>query len=122
VTPWWRKPASCWPAPASIQPWHCRSSRTAPCRCRALQEQISPVRRLFKRDENVPASPADAALIRLAEITDAPLRLTIDSDFQIYRRHGRQTIPLPRLIDTAPAHQRRLQTLPLELLPSPVQQ
>ncbi len=60
----------------------------------ALQEQISAVSSLFKRYENVPASLADASLIRLAEITDAPLLLTIDSDFHIYRRHGRQTIPL----------------------------
>jgi len=59
-----------------------------------LQEQISSVSTLFKRDENVPASLADAALIRLAEISDAPLLLTTDSDFHIYRRHGRQTIPL----------------------------
>ena len=60
----------------------------------ALQEQSSAVSSLFKRYENMPASLADASLIRLAEITDAPLLLTIDSDVQIYRRHGRQTIPL----------------------------
>jgi uncharacterized protein len=48
----------------------------------------------LKRYENVPASLADAALIRLAEISDSPLLLTTDSDFQIYRRHGRQMIPL----------------------------
>lgn len=59
-----------------------------------LQEQISSVSALFKRYDNVPASLADAALIRLAEISDAPLLLTTDSDFHIYRRHGRQTIPL----------------------------
>ena len=59
-----------------------------------LQEQIGSVSSLFKRYENVPASLADAALIRLAEITDSPLLLTADSDFHIYRRHGRQTIPL----------------------------
>lgn len=59
-----------------------------------LQEQIGSVSSLFKRYENVPASLADAALIRLAEMTDSPLLLTTDSDFRIYRRHGRQTIPL----------------------------
>jgi uncharacterized protein len=59
-----------------------------------LQEQIGAVSSLFKRYENVPASLADAALIRLAEINDSPLLLTTDSDFHIYRRHGRQTIPL----------------------------
>jgi predicted nucleic acid-binding protein len=59
-----------------------------------LQEQIDSVTSLFKRYENVPASLADAALIRLAEINDSPLLITTDSDFHIYRRHGRQTIPL----------------------------
>jgi predicted nucleic acid-binding protein len=59
-----------------------------------LQEQISSVSSLFKRYENVPASLADAALIRLAELSDSPLLLTTDSDFHIYRCHGRQTIPL----------------------------
>ena len=59
-----------------------------------LQEQIGSVSSLFKRYENVPASLADAALIRLAEMNDSPLLLTTDSDFHIYRRHGRQTIPL----------------------------
>lgn len=38
-----------------------------------LQEQIGSVSSLFKRYENVPASLADAALIRLAEIKDSPL-------------------------------------------------
>jgi predicted nucleic acid-binding protein len=59
-----------------------------------LQEQISSVSSLFKRYENVPASLADAALIRLAELSDSPLLLTTDSDFHIYRCRGRQTIPL----------------------------
>ncbi len=40
----------------------------------------------FRRNENVPASLADAALIRLAEINDSPLLLTTDRDFQIYGR------------------------------------
>jgi predicted nucleic acid-binding protein len=59
-----------------------------------LQEQIDSVSSLFKRYENAPASLADAALIRLAEINDSPLLITTDSDFHVYRRHGRQTIPL----------------------------
>jgi hypothetical protein len=59
-----------------------------------LQEMISSVSSLFKRYGNVPASLADAALIRLAEINASPLLLTTDSDHHIYRRHGRQIIPL----------------------------
>ena len=60
----------------------------------ALQDQISAVSALLKRYNNVPASLADAAQIRLAEVHDAPLLITTDSDFNIYRRHGRQAIPL----------------------------
>ena len=59
-----------------------------------LQDQIQAVHNLFKRYKNVPASLADASLIRLAEISDAHMLLTTDSDFHIYRRHGRQPIPL----------------------------
>lgn len=33
-------------------------------------------------------------LIRMAEINDSPLLLTTDSNVHIYRRHGRQLIPL----------------------------
>lgn len=60
----------------------------------ALQDQISAVRALLRRYDNVPASLADAALIRLAEVHDTPLLITTDRDFHLYRRHGRQTIPL----------------------------
>jgi hypothetical protein len=60
----------------------------------ALQEQIGAVSAQFRRNENVRASLADAALIRLEEINDSRLLLTTESDFHIYRRHGDQTIPL----------------------------
>jgi AraC-like DNA-binding protein len=57
-------------------------------------------RTAFQQETGVPpvadmqAMLADAALIRLSEITDSPQLLTTDSDFHIYRRHGRQIIPL----------------------------
>jgi hypothetical protein len=44
--------------------------------------------------KNVAASLASAGLIRLAEMSDSPLLFTTDHDFRIYRRHGRQMIPL----------------------------
>lgn len=59
-----------------------------------LQEQISAVRQLFERYHNVPASLADVSLIRLSELVDACQLLTLDSDFAIYRRHGRKAIPV----------------------------
>jgi uncharacterized protein len=38
-------------------------------------------------------SLADACLVRLAEITSLPI-CTLDSDFAIYRAHGRQVLNL----------------------------
>jgi uncharacterized protein len=48
----------------------------------------------FRRDDNVPASLADACLIRMSELFDRCRVLTLDSDFRIYRRHGRKVIPV----------------------------
>ncbi len=50
--------------------------------------------RLMKRYADVPISLADASLIRLSEIHAACQVWTLDADFCIYRRHGRQAIPL----------------------------
>jgi predicted nucleic acid-binding protein len=61
-----------------------------------LAEEAPAVRKLFDRYHNVPASLADVCLIRMAEIYDRCLVLSLDSDFHIYRRHGRKTIPLSR--------------------------
>jgi predicted nucleic acid-binding protein len=62
----------------------------------ALREETGAVRKLFERHENVPASLADACLIRLSELFDDSCVLTLDSDFHVYRRQGRKTIPLLR--------------------------
>src|SRR5215471_14478310 len=53
---------------------------------------------LMKKYTNVPISFADACLVRMTETTNNPVLLTTDTDFRIYRRHGRQAIPcmLPR--------------------------
>ena len=54
----------------------------------------SPVRKLFERYDNVPASLADACPVRMSELFEPCSILTLDSDFGIYRRHGRKTIPV----------------------------
>ena len=58
----------------------------------SLRDEIAPVRALFQRYDNVPASLADACLIRLAELHEPSRVLTLDGDFRIYRRHGRKAI------------------------------
>lgn len=42
----------------------------------------------------VPMSFADACLVRMSELHSDCVVWTTDSDFKIYRRHGRQVIPV----------------------------
>lgn len=51
------------------------------------------VLRLMQKYIDVPASLADAALVRMTETMRDPTILTTDTDFGIYRRHGRQMVP-----------------------------
>ncbi|MFT3817546.1 MAG: PIN domain-containing protein [Rubrivivax sp.] len=59
----------------------------------SLSEENGAVKTLFERYGNVPASLADACLIRMSELYERCLLLTLDADFQIYRRFGRRVIP-----------------------------
>jgi predicted nucleic acid-binding protein len=59
----------------------------------SLADQVTAVRALFERYDNVPALLADACLIRMSELHEPSVVLTLDGDFQIYRRHGRRSIP-----------------------------
>jgi predicted nucleic acid-binding protein len=63
-----------------------------------LTENIDDVLRLLRKYVDVPMSLADACLVRMSETLTDPVLLTSDTDFRIYRRHGRQTVPciLPR--------------------------
>jgi predicted nucleic acid-binding protein len=58
-----------------------------------LEDEVEPLRRLLARYRDLPVSLADACLVRLAELERNPLVLTLDSDFSVYRIHGRQAIP-----------------------------
>lgn len=53
---------------------------------------------LMDKYTNIPMSFTDACLVRMSEIFSDPVLLTTDSDFRIYRRHGRQVVPcvMPR--------------------------
>jgi len=39
-------------------------------------------------------SLADACIVRMSEIHDRHAVLTLDSDFLVYRKHGRTSLPL----------------------------
>ena len=59
-----------------------------------LATNLSAVRSLQKKYRDVPMSLADACIVRMAEINEAHAVLTLDSDFSIYRKHGRAALTL----------------------------
>ena len=61
-----------------------------------LSREAGTIEVLLKRYEDTPMSLADACLIRLSELYDDSRVLTLDSDFHVYRRHGRKVIALLR--------------------------
>jgi uncharacterized protein len=61
----------------------------------SLELELTSVLAIMKRYESVPASLADAELVRMAELYPQSLVFTLDSDFQIYRKY--RDIPIPVL-------------------------
>jgi predicted nucleic acid-binding protein len=57
-----------------------------------IDEHTSSVRKLHQKYRDRPMSLADACIVRMAEIYERHLVLTLDSDFSVYRKHGR--VPL----------------------------
>ena len=58
-----------------------------------LGDDLDSVLKVMDRYADVPASLADACLVRMTETLADPVLLTTDQDFRIYRRHGRQVVP-----------------------------
>ncbi|KAF0246894.1 MAG: PilT protein domain-containing [Planctomycetota bacterium] len=56
-------------------------------------ELAEPVLKLMRRYSDLPMGFADACLVRMTEEDSGSVILTTDSDFRIYRRHGRLTVP-----------------------------
>jgi predicted nucleic acid-binding protein len=56
--------------------------------------EITPLRRLLRKYRDLPATLADACLVRMSELHKNSVMLTLDRDFLVYRRNGRQVIPL----------------------------
>jgi predicted nucleic acid-binding protein len=59
-----------------------------------LAEDAAGVESLMHRYADTPMSLADACLVRLTERFPECRLFTLDSDFEHYRRNGRQVIPL----------------------------
>ena len=58
-----------------------------------LSGEMGPVMDLLDKYDNVPMSLADACAVRMTEVLSDVLVLTTDTDFKIYRRHGRKVVP-----------------------------
>lgn len=58
------------------------------------REHWPDLKRLMSKYANLPMSLADACLVRMTELAPQSQVLTADRHFRIYRRHGRQIIPL----------------------------
>lgn len=58
-----------------------------------VSDNLEAVLKVMQKYADVPASLADASLVRMTETLDDPVLLTTDRDFRVYRRHGRQTVP-----------------------------
>jgi predicted nucleic acid-binding protein len=59
-----------------------------------LENHVEPVARLMRKYASVPMSLADGCLVRMAELSSESAILTLDHDFQLYRKGGRHVVPV----------------------------
>jgi predicted nucleic acid-binding protein len=59
-----------------------------------IDEHLEPLRLLLGKYRDQPMSLADACVVRMAELYENHAVVTLDSDFAVYRRHGRMPIRL----------------------------
>jgi len=60
----------------------------------STQNELAQTLRLLRRYADTPMSFADACLVRMVELIDEATVFTTDSDFEMYRKQGRQVISL----------------------------
>jgi uncharacterized protein len=60
----------------------------------SLKDNFREVSSMMRHYVDVPMSVADACFVRMSELVERCIVLTLDSDFRIYRRHKNQKIPL----------------------------
>jgi predicted nucleic acid-binding protein len=59
-----------------------------------IDEHVWAVRELLRKYHDRPMSLADACIVRMAEAHAGSAVFTLDSDFLVYRKHGRTAIDL----------------------------
>ena len=57
-------------------------------------DHVAPLRKLMSKYRGLPMSFADACLVRMSELDPELSVVTLDGDFRVYRRLGRQLIPM----------------------------
>jgi len=57
-----------------------------------IEEHIATLHKLHRKYRDRPMSLADACIVRMAEIYEGHAVLTLDSDFTVYRKHGRDPL------------------------------
>ncbi len=64
-----------------------------------IDEHIGALRKLLQKYKDTPMPLADACIVRMSELHDRHAVLTLDSDFRVYRKHGRVALTLiyPRM-------------------------
>jgi uncharacterized protein len=58
-----------------------------------VMAEVDSVRALMRKFATVPMSLADACVVRMTELDQKSVVLTLDSDFKVYRRNKRQVVP-----------------------------
>lgn len=59
-----------------------------------VDEHVAALRTLHRKYRDRPISLADACIVRMAELFNEHHVLTLDADFSVYRKHGREALPL----------------------------
>ncbi len=59
-----------------------------------IEDHVVALRALHRKYADRPMSLADACIVRMTELFEEHHVLTLDSDFVVYRRHGREPLAL----------------------------
>ncbi len=59
-----------------------------------IDEHVPALRKLHQKYRDTPMSLSDACIVRMTEIYERHAVLTLDSDFTIYRKNGREPLEL----------------------------
>lgn len=59
-----------------------------------IEDHVAALHALHRKYRDRPMSLADACIVRMSELFEQHRVLTLDSDFSVYRKHGREPLDL----------------------------